>query len=62
MDPRYGDEESWHVTQEVCIVPWFIFSTVKDVVLLWHSEHSFPGIPVGVVVGIWLEGFAVTPT
>lgn len=45
------------------MVPWFIRSTAKDVVLLWHNEHSLPGIPVGVVVGMWVPGLpsAVTP-
>lgn len=41
------------------MLPWFIFSTPKDAVLLWHLEHSFPGIPAGVVVGMWLDGFAM---
>jgi hypothetical protein len=45
--------------QEVVMVPWFILSTANDVVLLWHLEHSLPGIPAGVMVGMWLDGFVM---
>lgn len=41
------------------MLPWFILSTAKDAVLLWHKEHSLPGIPAGVIVGMWLDGFAM---
>lgn len=39
------------------MLPWFILSTPKDAVLLWQLEHSLPGMPAGVMVGMWFDGF-----
>lgn len=44
------------------MLPWFIRSTVKELVLEWQVEHSLPGRPAR-VVGIWFDGLprAVVP-